>query len=127
MVENLLVLKRDESVRLDPDRLDEIYARLGEVGAEDLVCRAIEELAVRLSQTQRHYRAGRLSDLRASTRAVSPVADQLGMRTLARVSRDLVACLDRGDGAATAAVLARLIRIGELSLTAIWDTDDLRI
>ena len=49
------------------------------------------------------------------------------MRTLARVAGDVTRCIDAGDGVALAAVLSRLIRIGERSLTAIWDTQGLRV
>ena len=46
------------------------------------------------------------------------------MGGLARVARDVTQCLDRGDGIAVAATLSRLIRVGERSLTAVWDLHD---
>jgi hypothetical protein len=48
-VEQVTLLKQDERVRLDPQRLDTLFDQLGETGAEDIVCRALEELAARLS------------------------------------------------------------------------------
>ena len=47
VVANILTVMQAENVRLDPDKLGELYSQLGEAGAEDVVCRAIEELAVR--------------------------------------------------------------------------------
>jgi hypothetical protein len=46
------------------------------------------------------------------------------MHTLSRVADDVTKCIDAGDQVAIAATLARLLRIGERSLTAIWDMQD---
>ena len=79
----LLQIKPMENVIVDQDRLGALYAQLGEAGAEDVVCRALEELA------------------------------------------DVSHCIDRRDITALAATLSRLIRVGERSLTAIWDLQDI--
>lgn len=120
-VEQVTLLTQDEPVRLDRDRLGDLYARLGPVGAEDVVCRAMEELAVRLTQLDRAYRVGNTGEMRKGARSLAAIAEQLGMNTLARVGRDVAACIDSGDAVALAAVLARLLRSGERSLTAVWD------
>jgi hypothetical protein len=49
------------------------------------------------------------------------------MHVLARVASDVIETIDACDRVATAATLARLIRIGEQSLTAIWDLQDITI
>lgn len=126
-VEQIITLAQDETVRLDSDRLGELYAQLGEAGAEDVVCRAMEELAVRLSHSDRLFRQGKVEDLRKSTRSMVAIADQIGMHTVARVASDVTNCIDEGDNTALAATFARLLRISERSLTAIWDLQDLSI
>jgi len=75
IVEHLTFLKQNEAVHFDPERLKELYVQLGEAGAEDVVCRALEELAVRLSHTERCYREGRLPDMRKSARSLSEIWD----------------------------------------------------
>lgn len=127
MVEQVVMLTQDERVRLDQDRLGELYAQMGEAGAEDVVCRAMEELAARLTHAARMYRQGQLADLRKSVRSMAAIADQIGMLMLARVARDVTACIDAGDANGLAATLARLMRIGERSLTAVWDMKDLSV
>ena len=121
------MLKQDEVVRVDPDRLEELYRQLGEAGAEDVVCRALEELAARLSHTERCYREMRFDDMRKSARSLVAIADQIGMTLLAQVALDVTTCLDTGDRNALAATFARILRIGERSLTEIWDLQDLTI
>tara|TARA_R110000737_G_scaffold13613_1_gene29474 strand:- start:199 stop:579 length:381 start_codon:yes stop_codon:yes gene_type:complete len=126
-VEHVLVLAQQEVVRLDPDRLEALYLQLGESGAEDVVCRAMEEVAVRLSHTERLYRQDRMGDMRKSARSLVAIADQIGMNALARVSGDVTRCIDAGDPVALAATLARLLRVGERSLTAVWDLQDVTV
>jgi hypothetical protein len=124
-VEQVTLLKQDETVRLDADRLEALYLQLGESNAEDVVCRALEELAARLSHSERCHREGRLEDMRKSTRSLIAIADQIGMQLLARVASDVTGCIDAGDRNALAATFARLLRIGERSLCEIWDLQDI--
>ncbi|MEW9919971.1 hypothetical protein AB2B41_10165 [Marimonas sp. MJW-29] len=116
-----------ERVVLDQDRLGALYSQLGASGAEDVVCRALEELALRLSQAERMFREGAWSDLRKNTRSLIAIAEQIGMSALGQVAADVTCCIDRGDATATAATLSRLIRVGERSLTAVWDIQDFSI
>lgn len=126
-VSKIAQLKPTEQVRVDPDQLSGLYADLGEIAAEDIVCRAMEELALRLAHCERLYRNEEWSELRKSSRSLIAIADQIGMSKLARVANDVTNCIDDKDTAALAATLGRLLRIGEGSLTAIWDLQDLTI
>lgn len=126
-MEQIITLAQNETVRLDSDRLGELYAQLGEAGAEDVVCRAMEELAVRLAHSERLYRQGDMADLRKSARSLVAIAEQIGMHSVSRVAQDVTYCIDDDDHVALAATLSRLLRIGERSLTAIWDMQDLSI
>ncbi len=111
------MLEQKEIVRLNAGRLEELYSQLGEAGAEDVVCRALEELAVRLSHTERCYREGRLTDMRKSARSLVAIADQIGMQALSRVAADVTIAADNDDLVAMAATLSRLLRIGNSSLS----------
>ncbi len=121
IVEHVTLLRQSERVRLDPDRLDELYLQLGHQQAEEVVCRALEELAARLTHVERFYRQGKTREMRKCARSLGAIADQVGMEALARVARDVSGCTDAGDAVALAAVLARLLRVGEMSLTEIWE------
>jgi len=117
----------NETVRLDPGKLSELYAQLGEAGAEDVVCRAIEELAVRLSHCERLWRQCNLVSLRKSARSLIAIAEQIGMSTMAGIARDVTQAIDSEDQPAIAATLFRLLRVGEKSLTAVWEQQDLSV
>jgi len=126
-MEEILQLRPMEQVRVDADQLSGLYANLGEMAAEDIVCRAMEELALRLSHCDRLFRNNDLAELRKSSRSLIAISDQIGMNKLARVAADVTECIDANDTIALAATFARLLRIGEGSLTAIWDLQDLTI
>ena len=127
VVAMVFTLVQNETVRLDPDRLGSLYRQLGEAGAEDVVCRAIEELAVRFAHCERLWRQKDHKGLRKCTRSLIAISDQIGMTTLARVADDVTQAIDTGNGAAVGATLFRLLRIGERSLTAVWDLQDLSV
>lgn len=123
----LAVLRHEEGVRLDPDPLVALYAELGEAGAERVVCRAMEELAGRVSELLKFADEGQRPALIRTSRLMAKVAEQVGMATLARVAGDLCAVAEQGNRTAEAAILARLVRIAERSLTAVWDLRDMTL
>jgi len=127
VVANILTVMQVENVRLDPDKLGELYAQLGEAGAEDVVCRAIEELAVRLTHCERLWRQDNMVDLRKNARSLIAISEQIGMNAMASIARDVTVSIDNEDAPAVAAILFRLLRVGERSLTAVWDQQDLTV
>lgn len=126
-LEQVVFLKHSEQVRLDANRLEDLYRQLGEPAAEEVICRALEEIAARLSHTDRCYRAQEFEAMRKSARSIIAIAEQIGMQLLADVARDVTRCIDMNDGIALAATLARFLRTGEGSLSEIWDLQDLSI
>ena len=120
-------LEQQEPVDLDTERLEQLYLELGSNAADNVVCRALEELAARLSRVGRCHGEGRLDDMVRNARGVAAMAGQLGMHRVAAVANDVIRCTGAGDPVALAATLARLVRLGERCLTEIWDLQDLTI
>ncbi|MGB3246947.1 MAG: hypothetical protein WBB25_20615 [Sulfitobacter sp.] len=120
----VLQIRPNEQVDVDQECLGTLYSQLGSSGAENVVCRALEELALRLSHCDRLYRAQDRKELRKETRSLIAISDQVGMLMLSKVAADVTRCIDADDTNALAATLSRLLRIGERSLTAIWDVGD---
>jgi hypothetical protein len=123
----VLQMRPTEQVCVDQERLGTLYKQLGETDAEDVVCRALEELALRISHCDRLYRTSDWQDLRKNSRSLIAIADQVGLQKMAAVANDVMSAVDQADPVAIAATLTRLIRVGERSLTAIWDVQDLSI
>lgn len=117
---------KEEPIWLDPDRIIVLYAELGQAGAERVISAAMEDLAVQLVALEAAVLEQRPADVAKAVQALDPLARQVGMVLLARVAADLLDCSERGDRVAQAAVLARLIRLGDRCLTAVWDMADMR-
>ncbi len=112
---------------MDPEQIETLCVDLGPYAAEDVVCRAMEELAQRLCQLQEMALKGPREDLHKGLRALAAIADQIGMCSLARVAHDVMNCIEFGDRVAEAACMARLSRMGERSLTAMWDLNEFSV
>ncbi|WP_417250420.1 hypothetical protein [Celeribacter sp.] len=114
-------LRPDAAVTVDRERLDQLYVRLGTSGADGVVSRAMEELAVRLARVAKCHEKGDLAELRRAARSMVAISEQIGMMTFAAVAKDVSGLALTDDGTALAATVERLTRIGENSLLAIWD------
>lgn len=121
----IAILYPVENVRLDPDKLQALHAELGEAGAETVIARAMDEIALRLAELMPLWRDARIPELSKRARSLVGIADQIGMPLLSRVAGDVARCAAIGDAPALGATLARLDRIGDRSLTAVWDLADM--
>jgi len=123
-VEQVAILTHDERVHFDPDRLTELYAELGENAAENVVCRALEELSIKLRRIEAAFWSRDIKVVHENALGLVSVADQIGMHSLSKVAADVSGCVEVGDVVALGGTLARLLRVGDQSLSTIWDTQD---
>ncbi len=117
----IAVLTVDEPVRIDLRRLEQIIGELGEATAVQIIGTALEQLALALTRTVAAVE--RIDHVGAVTHAeqLARLAWQVGLVTLAAVAVDVGSCAERQDKNALAATSARLHRIGNRSLTEIWE------
>lgn len=119
------LLPLGEPARFNPGQLEKLCDKLGELRAEAEVAFALERLSVRLGEIAMLSRNGQLDGLEGAMAALVGDAQLIGMATLADVGRHVLDCLDTGDRTALAATLARLERVGDRSIHAVWDLEDL--
>ncbi|MTH65337.1 hypothetical protein [Paracoccus shanxieyensis] len=110
-----------ESVAIDMHRLEQIVTELGETTAVHVIGAALEQLALALNRTTEAAEKVALADVTLHADHLSRLAWQVGLVTLAGVAIDVGSCAERRDHTALAATSARLARIGNQSLTQIWD------
>ena len=120
---NLMVLAMHEAVLVDTRRLGEIVDELGETAAQNIICAALEQLAAALADTREAAMAGDTARLAERAEMLSRLAWQVGLTSLAGVAVDVAICAERQDDTGLAATLERLMRIGNRSLTEIWDDE----
>ena len=124
---NVTVFRPRERIRQDGEAIAALYRNLGTVTAEQLVTRALGELALTMSGLDAQVRAHDLGDVTRQLRRLQRMAENLGMISLRVVSGDASTCLQSGDSTAFSAVWARLMRIAERSLAADKGMADLSV
>lgn len=110
-----------EAVRFENTRLQALVADLGDVGADRVISRAMEEIAVRLSRIEAAYDAGALDRVGKGARSLVAIADQTGLASVRDAALVVAGLSASHDSTALAACVARLIRVGETSLVTVWD------
>jgi len=114
---NVVALRPNDRVRQDAEPIATIYRNLGTASAEQVVTRALGELALTMTGLAAHVKAHEMTDLARQLRRLQSMSENLGLTSLGLVAADLRVCLDQGNSTAFAAVWARLIRIAERSLS----------
>ena len=115
---NVVVLRPTERVRQDGEAIAVIYRNLGVATAEQMVTRALGELALTMAGIAAQVKQHHLADLARQLRRLQRMAENLGMVSLGQVAGDARDCLERSESTAFAAVWARLVRVAERSLAA---------
>lgn len=114
----IATLRPREIVRQDVEAIAVIYRNLGAPVAEQMVTRALGELALTMAGIAEKVRAKELRDLARQLGRLRRLAADLGLLSLSNVAGDAKSCLERADGTAFSAVWARLMRVAERSLSA---------
>ncbi len=121
---NVTALQPNEQLYQNAEPVAAMYRDLGTAQAEQVVSRALGELALTMSALVTQVRAHDLTDLPRQLRRLQRMSDQLGMVSLGLVAADARICLDQADTTAFSAVWARLLRVAERSLAVDKDLLD---
>lgn len=116
IMENVTILRPRERIHQDGEAIAVIYRNLGTTTAEQMVTRALGELALAMAGLAAQVKAQELADLARQLKKLQRMAENLGMISLGTVSEDARICLERCDSTAFGAVWARLLRVAERSL-----------
>lgn len=124
-MEQVGVLFPDETVCFDEQKIKELDGLLGSMDSDSIKAKAMEELAIRLSKSEKLMSPQRWSDLRQVSASIGQISDQIGMTSLVAVSAMVKDAINNNDAPAVAATHFRLLRIGDRSLTEYWDQQDM--
>ncbi len=118
---NVVALRPNDRVRQDAEPIASLYRNLGTASAEQVVTRALGELALTMAGMARQVRDHDLADLSRQLRRLQRMSENLGMISLAQVSQAVRDCLEQAEPTAFSAVWARLLRVAESSLASEGD------
>jgi hypothetical protein len=108
-----------EDAELDISRLLVLRQSLGDQRCREVVEEVVFHMTDRLGQLQSALDAGNAVEAQILSARLASLSEQVGLADFARVARDLAACLAAAEPTATAAVAARLMRLGEDSLFSV--------
>jgi len=114
--DNVVMLRPDDRVRQDAEPIATIYRNLGAASAEQVVTRALTELALTMAGLASQVKAREMSDMDRQLRRLQRMSENLGMVSLGMIAGDVRQCLARSDVTSFTAVWARLLRVAERSL-----------
>ena len=114
--DNVVMLRPNDHVKQDAEPIATIYRNLGAASAEQVVTRALTELALTMAGLASQMRAQELGDMDRQLRRLQRMSENLGLVSLALIAGDVRDCLGRSDVTSFAAVWARLLRVAERSL-----------
>ncbi len=123
----LAILRHEEGVRVDADRIVAIFSEVDRRQGEQALAHTIAKLSARLAAIERDAARGDREALIQGLGRLIGLAEGSGMVTMARVARHVQETARVGDETARAATLARLRRIGVRSLAAVRDLRDLTV
>lgn len=106
---------------MDPAPLRTLFAALPDHEAEDIVCRALEDIASRLNVLQAARTAGAFAEIRAPARRVGVIAGQIGLTEISLVAGHAAKASEMRCGVALGATMARLERAFDAAVSQIWD------
>lgn len=112
-------------LNFDPDPIRELYTRMPDQDAEDLICRFLEDIALRLDQLQEGLATRDAGAMMRPVTRVALAARHLGLLDVADSAEHVRVCLMEGDGIALQATMARLERAFDLAVTEVWNLRDL--
>ena len=112
------ILAREDAA-LDTTRIMVLRQSLGDQRCREIVSEVVFHLTDRLGLLQTALAADDGAEAQVLASRLASLSEQVGLADFARVARDLGICLTAGDAIATAAVGARLMRLGEDSLFSV--------
>ena len=116
--DHVVALRPNDRLRQDAEPIATIYRNLGTASAEQVVTRALTELALTMSGLAAQVQAHDLADMARQLRRLQRMSENLGLVSLGLIAADVRTCLERSDVTAFSAVWARLLRVAERSLSA---------
>lgn len=104
-------MRQDEPLKLDSERLADIFLDLGEAGAADLIALSLSRLEALMEGLDLALGPMRLGDGVDLAHQIAALAESMGLISLAQTARGVAVAADSGDAVAMAATRARLGRI----------------
>ncbi|MDZ4136289.1 MAG: hypothetical protein U1D06_11970, partial [Paracoccaceae bacterium] len=93
----IMAMRPKDRIRQDSEPIALMYRSMGTQAAEEVVTRALAELALTMAGLAQLVRSREMTDLSRQLRRLQRMSEQLGMVSLGLVAGDVRTCLDCND------------------------------
>lgn len=115
------VLECPSRLSLDTYPLEELFAQKGELGAENTVCRVLEDISRRLDELQGPRQRAAFAELVSPAKRIGAIADQIGLKEISLAARHVATSAHQLDGIAMEATMTRLERAFDVAISQVWN------
>lgn len=119
--QDVVVLRCHDQLHFDPAPLSRLFSEKDAAEAEEVVCRVLEDIAMRLDMLQRELVDCDFAKMLKPARRIGMVADQIGLTEVSVAANHVATCLKQGDGVALEATMARLERSFDVAVSEVWN------
>ena len=113
-------LRCHQTVNLNPAPVQQILESRGEAQGEAMICRILEDIALRLDVLQSAQHAHVFDEIAKPVRRVRNVGAQIGVLDVVEAANHVATAAEQQDGVALSATLARLERAFDVAVSEIW-------
>lgn len=117
---DVVVLCCTDLLHFDPSALNRLFDEKDPHEAEEVVCRVLEDIAMRLDLLQQGRAESNFAAMVTPARRIATIAGQIGLLEVAMAASHVTNCLDKADGVALEATLARLERGFDIAVSEVW-------
>lgn len=121
---DVVALRCPDQLHFDPAPLNRLFAERDVFEAEEVVCRVLEDIAVRLDALQSELSERDFQKMVKPARRIGMIADQIGLTEVSVAANHVVTCLRQADGVALEATMARLERGFDVAVSEVWNFRD---
>ncbi|WP_133122562.1 hypothetical protein [Yoonia maricola] len=122
---DVVVLSCPHQMHFDPAPLSRLFAERDTHEAEEIVCRMLEDIAMRLDMLQRGLAENTFDTMERPARRIGAIADQMGLTEVAIAVGHVLTCLAQQDGIGLDATMARLERGFDVAVSEVWGFRDI--
>ena len=122
---HVVVLSCHHQMHFDAAPLSRLFAERDTHEAEEIVCRMLEDIAMRRDMLQRAMAEQKFDTMERPARRIGAIADQMGLTEVAIAVGHVLTCLAQQDGIALDATMARLERGFDVAVSEVWEFRDI--
>lgn len=116
----IAVLSYPADREIDPTPVSILLTDKGVFEAEELICKVLEDIALRLDVLQVVVADHQFEEIAKQARRIEQIAIGLGLQDVQKIAAHAAGAAAMQDGVAVHAIMARLERAFDTAVTEIW-------